>query len=205
MATAQMVSRPLAPICGEFIKSNGQLGPVGKQLKNYMLRKPYKEAFLDRQSLVEFCPGYSGLSKRDKVQAWVWFWMVLSNEESSCNPNAVHPTHAKINGEWIRINPKDGYGLFAAELYGGDRKWRGPECQGDMKSLKVQLKCAVQTMYQTQLQDKKGVHHPYSYWGPVRRSVAQIVPNMNQFAPCYRNSNTNIDARRSKPIADKKS
>ena len=117
-----------------------------------------------------------------KIKAWTWFWMVLANEESDCNVNKYHPTHLP-NGR--RLNPTEGWGMFAAELSSYKRATR-PMCSGDIKTAKIQMSCAVGTMADTQLSKGRGVLFTNgSYWGPIRRYTSQIAPNMRGFKACY--------------------
>jgi hypothetical protein len=178
-------AKPFAEACSGFIQRDGHYGKIGQELVRNMKKTPYKDQYLRSKSLSQVCPNYKNLKAQQKLQAWVWFWMVLSNEESSCQVETPHGTHAKVAGRWIRINPKEGYGLFAAELYGGDRQWRGDMCRGNMKTMKVQVSCAIHTMYDRHLAEGEGAYTKSSYWGPVRRLDKQIVPNMGLYKPCF--------------------
>lgn len=150
-----------------------------------MKMSPYRDAYLDNESLAAYCPNFKNLNRAEKLRAWTWFWMVLANEESTCSSEALHPTHAKVNGRWVRLNPRVGYGLFAAEFYGGDRRWRGPACEGNIKDRSLQVRCAVDTMYSRHL-EKGSLSDESSYWGPIRRDTRQIKPNMKLFEPCFK-------------------
>ncbi len=166
----------------QFISSDGNYGSVGRQIATLINSEPYRGRFMNNSSLRAICPRYSSLSAEQKTQAWVWFWMVLANEESTCNASLFHATHLP-NGR--RLNPKPGYGLFAAELYPQHRQWRGRMCQGNIRQSSTQVNCAVHTMAATQLARGRGVLWSGSYWGPVRRVNRQIMPNMRGFKSCF--------------------
>ncbi len=175
--------KPLGPACrSQFIKANGEFGAIGRKIATLIKSPAYKDKFFSGRSLRAFCPRFSKLSEGQQTQAWVWFWMVLANEESTCNVHLPHKTHLP-NGK--RLNPKPGYGLYAAELYPQHRNWRGKMCQGNIKTADVQVNCAVHTMASTQLSRKRGVRWTGSYWGPIRRAGRQIMPNMEGFKSCF--------------------
>lgn len=173
--------------CRSIIDQDYVPGSTGELLLNYMRQQPYASTFFNSSSgLREFCPKFGNLSRVNQERAWLWFWAVLANEESGCNPNKYHPTHVKKrNGKLIRINNKEGWGLFAAELHPGDRNWRGRMCRGNIKTVSLQVSCAVHTMHDMQLTRGRGAQYSSSYWGPVRRSSKQIGPNMKGFSPCF--------------------
>jgi hypothetical protein len=166
----------------QFVGGDGSFGPVGRQIENLIRSEPYRRYFFNNNSLRAICPRYPSLSVEEKTQAWVWFWMVLANEESSCNASLPHATHYP---DGRRLNPRPGYGLFAAELYPQHRNWRGPMCQGNIRYSSTQVNCAVHTMAATQLARGRGILWSESYWGPVRRVGRQIMPNMRGYHPCF--------------------
>lgn len=166
-----------------FVDEHGDLGSEGRRLTQLMASERYRARFLNGRSLRAVCPRFSPLwSEELQLRAWTWFWMVLANEESGCEPRTFHPTHTKSGR---RINPKPGYGLYAAELYGEHRNWRGPMCRGNISQVETQLTCAVDTMAATQLSRGRGVRWVGSYWGPIRRASRQIKPNMEGFKACF--------------------
>ena len=169
--------------CTAFISQEGTYGSVGQRIANSIQGK-YRSSFLaDHNSLQEVCPKYKSFQSDElRTQAWVWFWMVLANEESGCKVNLNHGTHLP-NGR--RLNPVRGYGLFAAELYQKDRNFRGAACRGDIRTASLQVSCALDTMSRLQLNKGRGVLTMGSYWGPVRRSNRQIMPNMKGFKACF--------------------
>lgn len=166
----------------QFIGSSGELGPVGRNIANLINSEPYRGHFMNNNSLRPICPRYASLSAEQKTQAWVWFWMVLANEESTCNSSSRHATHFP---DGRRLNPKPGWGLFAAELYPQHRNWRGRMCQGNIREVSTQVNCAVHTMAATQLARGRSILWSRGYWGPVRRADRQITPNMRGFQSCF--------------------
>lgn len=181
--SSDAVVKPLVKACTKFIKEDGGYGVWGKEVNKQMNREEFKEAYLKDKSLKAYCPNFPVLSDQEKLHAWTWFWMVLANQESTCDANEYHPTHVKIKGKRKRINNKEGWGLFAGELHGGDRDWRGENCEGNMKDVKVQVSCAVSTMFDQQLNKGRGARTMSSYWGPIQRN--EVLANMTLFKACF--------------------
>jgi hypothetical protein len=167
--------------CRSFIDGYGNYGSYGKEISSFMSNNFAKRFYTKSNSLSELCPNFNRFDDDLKLKAWTWFWMVLANEESDCNVNKYHPTHLRSGR---RLNPTEGWGMWAAELSSTKRKSR-PMCSGNIKTAKVQIMCAVGTMADTQLSKGTGVLHRGSYWGPVRRYASQIAPNMKGFKPCF--------------------
>lgn len=182
--------------CRKFIDGNGNYGEFGQQISKLMANNFGHKHFTHPKSLKAFCPNFDKFENDEiKLKAWTWFWMVLANEESDCTVKYLHTTHTKSGR---RINPVQGYGLFAAELSPSMRAAR-PMCSGDITTAKVQIMCAVGTMVDTALGKGFGVFRPDGYWGPTKASVRwserhqknmkrhdfQIKPNMRGFKPCF--------------------
>ncbi len=180
--------KPLNGTCQRlFINKQGEFGPYGQRLANLMESKKYARHFQKNSSLKPICPEFASFTPEQKTMAWVWFWMVLANAEATCESNTYHSTHTPSG---TLINYREGFGLFAAELHASDRKPRGPMCQGNIRSAEVQIRCAVDTIVDTQLEDGTNLVSQYSYWGPLTRSkrvARQIMPNMRGFKSCFKN------------------
>jgi hypothetical protein len=172
----------LAPSCGNFMSSNGTIGPWGKSVVSTISRPEYKSSFFASNALGRMCPKFGSLSAEKKAQAWVWFWASLADEESGCNPKIVHPTHTK-SGQ--RINRVEGYGLFAAERHYGDRDHRGAACKS-ISTAEQQSLCAIDTMYVHHFrQGHTAYRSSGSYWGPIHRANTQLIPHMRRFQGCF--------------------
>jgi len=175
--------KPLGLSCRrQFVSSEGTYGPLGRKIAGLISSSAYSARYLHSHSLKAVCPKFGALDNAQKTKAWVWFWMVLANEESTCNVNLKHATHFP---DGRRLNPKPGFGLYAAELHLQHRSWRGPMCRGNIRSADTQINCAVHTMADLQLRRGTGVLSSNSYWGPVRRYHRQILPNMRGFSACF--------------------
>lgn len=186
----------LAPACYQFIDQKGRLGNYGRLVFEAMVNSPYRERFLN-EGLSDFCPGFARFAEYKKMMAWVWFFMGLSNEESSCTSRGFHDV--VVAGR--RINPALNYGLFALEFSPRMRAHRGAACRGDIREIGKQVECAVDIMG-VQLAGENGAHTCGSYWGPVRRGYrwqkgeparcrsggfkrGQIQPYMERFEGCF--------------------
>lgn len=168
--------------CRSFIDGNGNYGEHGRMISSLMANNFGHKYYTNKRSLKAFCPKFDTFQSDElKLKAWTWFWMVLANEESDCTVQYLHKTHDK---KGRRINPRPGYGMFAAELSDSLRDAR-PMCSGNIKSAKVQIMCAVGTMVDTQLSKGLGVYRSDGYWGPARRYDRQIMPNMKGFKACF--------------------
>jgi hypothetical protein len=166
--------KPISRACTRIIDGRGNVGDLGRELAGTMLDY-YPQYYLDGNSLAEVCPRFGRLSNDDKVKAWLWFWMVLANDESSCEPNTYH-----------RNSLVPGWGLFAAELSPAYRRQRGMMCRGNIKASSTQIHCAVSTMVNIQLSRGLGVLDRGSYWEGSRRPGRSISPNMHLFGKCFR-------------------
>lgn len=180
--------KTLVNSCRGFINSNGELGEYGQEMADLMTSRRYSSQYLRDGALSDICPKFNKFDDDTRIKAWVWFWMVLANEESTCNVDKYHATHARTrSGRVFRLNPREGWGMFAADLHPGDRNWRGAACQGNIRRFEVQASCAVHTMSVMQLELGTGVlgRGDKRYWGPVRRYGRQIMPNMRGFKACF--------------------
>lgn len=168
--------------CRSFMDGYGNYGEHGRMISSLMTNNFANKYYTNKNSLKAFCPNFDKFESNElKIKAWTWFWMVLANEESDCTVKYAHATHTRSG---VRINPRPGYGMFAAELSSSLRDAR-PMCSGDIKTAKVQIMCAVGTMVDTQLSKGLGVYREDGYWGPARRYKKQILPNMRGFKPCF--------------------
>jgi hypothetical protein len=194
------INKDLSPACRIFIDQDGTLGPIGVKIQETLLSDgKYAKAFLSPGRLPEkFCPNFNKMNNGERLKAWIWHLMDLSNEESTCNPNAFHDNKYKKdkygnyvldeNGDRIRIG-EYGWGLFAAELSPELRRSnkRGKMCMGNIKTVDVQITCAVDTMYKQKL--SRGIplsSRERQYWSPYFNPEVQIIPNMKIYEPCWR-------------------
>jgi hypothetical protein len=167
----------------------GMNNDIGESVARVILSSTMYDYFMRGNALGSFCPRFSQLSEQRKLQAWVWFWRSLADEESSCIVTRRHSTFARTKrGRRYRLNPEPGYGLWALELNRSTRirQHRGPNCN-DISSSQGQALCAVSIMRDTQL-DEAGhtaSNDSGSYWGPVRRGTRQIIPHMQRFVECF--------------------
>lgn len=168
--------------CSNIMSGAGVLGPIGKNLVEVMTSPSNKAYYTANNSLGALCPRFNSLTEAQRIQAWTWFWTSLAQEESGCQTNKPHPTHDKRGR---RINPNEGYGLWAFEKDRNLRRARGSECS-DIGTAAGQAKCAVSIMTKTQLSKRRSAG-PFagSYWGPVRRSQGQLIPHMERFGLCF--------------------
>ncbi len=176
----------LAGQCSQLVSPDGRLGSLGKSIYSTMAEAKYSKYFTANGSLGSFCPNFNHLQPAQRLQAWTWFWTSLANEESGCTVNKIHPTTIRDRrGRLITINPRAGYGLWAMEKDRNIRRGRGAACD-DISSGAGQARCAIDIMVDTQLSEGKpaSVTHG-SYWGPIHRGRAQIIPHMKKLALCY--------------------
>lgn len=174
----------VARACSSLMNSQGQLGEHGQSLVSIMAEPKYARYFLGSNALGSFCPKFNTLSTAQKLNAWAWFWTVLAHEEASCNVTQVHGTHIWRNGKLSRLNPYQGYGLWALEKDANVRAWRGAACRSINTAAK-QARCAVDILASTSLSKGRTGVSSSSYWGPVRRGADQIRPQMRRFALCF--------------------
>lgn len=172
--------------CNALMSSSGQVGSTGRALQSIMSESQYKSYFMRNDSLGRFCPKFRNLTPTQKMQAWTWFWTSLAQEESSCDPQLIHPVYAKDrSGRTFKLNPNVGYGLWAMEKDANLRRGRGAPCS-TIATAEGQARCAVEIMTATQL--AKGRNADVlsgSYWGPVMRGNAQIMPHMRRLNICF--------------------
>lgn len=170
---------PLA--CNHIMSSTGEVGPTGKSLMKYMSMNENYRDYTKKNSLGRFCPGFDNMTPDQKIHVWTYFWTVLANHESTCRHNVIHPVYA--GGR--RLNPMQGYGLWAAETSSKVRRSRGAACS-DITTGDGQARCAVGTMLNTQLsKGHTASSFSGSYWGPVRRGDRQILPAMKKYKGCF--------------------
>jgi hypothetical protein len=180
----------MAPMCSNFIGSDGSYGQWGRQLAAIVSEPRYREAYLRHNSLGAFCPRFAQLSESKRIQAWVWFWAALGHEESGCDLNKFHGTHYRNRqGQVVRLNPREGHGLWALERSATVRRGRGAACS-DISSFDGQARCSVDIMARNQLfsgASASGAADSRKYWGPTRnsRQGRQIIPHMRRFTECF--------------------
>ena len=171
----------LPAACSHLMKNDGTVGKTGKELMKIMSQNKYFDSFSKKESLGAFCPKFKKLSSDQKLHAWTYFWTVLAYHESTCQIDVEHPTHSA--GQ--RINPTNGFGLWAAESSAHLRSSRGSACN-NIRTAEGQAKCAVDTMFSTQLnKGYRADNFSGSYWGPVRRGSRQIIPFMKNYKGCF--------------------
>ena len=175
-------SYAVAPACSHIMSPTGQIGNGGAAMTKILTSPAYAPSYLAPNAMGRLCPNFSRLSNTEKVKAWLWFWTALGNEESKCQLTVRHSTHAGRR----RINPYEGYGIWALEIDKKLRAWRGRACQ-NLSSFNGQALCAIDIMQKLQL--KKGFSAEtggeFIYWGPVRRYPVQILPHMTRFKACF--------------------
>lgn len=172
--------------CSAIMSQSGQTGSTGRALMSIMSQPEYKSYFMRNDSMGRFCPKFRYLTPSQKLQAWTWFWTSLAQEESSCNPQLRHPTHIRDrSGRWTVLNPREGYGLWAMEKDANVRRGRGAPCS-NISTAEGQARCSVEIMVNTQLAKGRSVDvRSGSYWGPVMRGDAQILPHMRRLSSCF--------------------
>jgi hypothetical protein len=163
----------------------GELGAWGQSVASILREPKYFAAFTGDGSLGRFCPRFAELSQAQRIRAWVWFWTVLANEESSCDRDLYHPTHYP---DGRILNPNEAHGLWAVELRASVRRsnGRGPACN-EISSVEGQARCAIDMAYALQLRRGRPISTKYTrqYWGPINRQERQILPNMQRYTPCF--------------------
>lgn len=173
-------SKALNSRCNILMNANGEMGSLGQHMYSTMARSPYARQFTKSNALGRLCPKFDSFSTEQKLHAWVFMWTALAHEESGCNANVVHPTHA--GGR--RINPTVGVGLWAAERSASLRRPR-TGCS-DISGGQGQANCAIGTMYQTALnRGYSATSRRDGYWGPLRRSNSQMMPHMRRYKACF--------------------
>jgi len=180
-------AKPMSPLCRSFSDNQGGIGEWGQETIRIMSEDRYRNQFLKSNALGGFCPRFDSLSEKQKLQAWLWFWQVLANEESDCRSHVTHPTHYRDpkTGQMQRLNMYEGFGLFAFERDPAIRAWRGKDCH-ILSTVSGQLNCAIRIMDQVHFRSGHSAQRSSgSYWGPIHRSDRQIVPNMRRFAGCF--------------------
>lgn len=163
--------------CARIMDPKGNLGDIGELIAREITTR-YSKQYLDGRSLSRVCPRFGEMSANEQLKAWLWFWMVLANEEATCEPNTYHA----YQGWGTTV----GWGLFAAEKYQVQRLFRGTRCLGNIENVEVQVSCAVATMSDRQLDNGQGVLSTESYWGPIRMARQKIKPNMSLYTPCFK-------------------
>jgi hypothetical protein len=180
----------MAAMCSNMIRSDGTYGDWGRQMASILAEPRYRNVYLRNDSLGVFCPKFAQLSESKKIQAWVWFWMALGQEESNCNLNQFHGTHYRNrSGQVVRLNPREGHGIWALEKSATVRRSRGSACS-NISSFAGQARCSVDIMARNQLdRGYSASHAPESrkYWGPTRngRLGRHITPHMRRFTECF--------------------
>ena len=177
---------PTIARCNNIMSNDGTIGEYGQLLLNAMKRSKYgvgeNNIFLKAnagqvtgRNILPLCPKFNQLDTDSKWKVRLRMWAALGDEESDCNPNVPHGQFATVNGRRVRLNPKAGWGMFAAELHAADRNWRGSDCQGNIKDVRVQITCAVDTVARVNGQ----------YFGPLNRYKTQILPKMKRIKECF--------------------
>lgn len=174
------------PACSNIIDDAGNIGAWGAEMAKILVEPRYLENFYKANALGTFCPKFSRLSPVMKTKAWLWFWAALAQEESGCQPDKEHATsYQDERGEWVRMNPYPGWGMWALEKNRHNRAWRGPSCY-DIKTVRGQARCSIDTMNRTQLAPgRTASHFDETYWGPLTRAQRQIMPHMRRFQACF--------------------
>jgi hypothetical protein len=190
IAPASSSRSRLAPMCSNFIGSDGSYGQWGRQMAGIIAEPRYRDLYLRNNSLGAFCPRYAQLSESKRIQAWVWFWSALGHEESGCDLNKHHGTHYRNRrGEVVRLNPREGHGIWALERSATYRRGRGAACS-NISTFDGQARCSLEIMAKNQLvsgASASGAADSKKYWGPLRnsRQGRQIMPHMRRFTECF--------------------
>jgi hypothetical protein len=167
---------------------NGNVGVWGESFLKILAEQPYSQSFAADNALGKFCPKFNSLSPERRLQAQLWFWTALAQEESGCDPNIIHQTHyASKDGSTRRLNPRLGWGLWALEYDANVRaRSRGPACR-DIKSVEGQARCSIDIMQKKHYNEGRTASVSRgSYWGPIHRGNSQILPHMKRFEECFK-------------------
>lgn len=176
----------MANACSDLMDPQGELGPQGQALYSVMAEPDYARHFTADNALGGFCPKFNELNDREKLTAWTWFWTSLAMEESSCNATQIHATTFQDRKGVTRVlNPREGFGYWALERDRNIRSWRGEACSR-IGTPEGQARCAIDIMKKTQLaKGISAVSKTASYWGPIRRGSAQLIPHMKRLSLCF--------------------
>lgn len=179
-------TRRMNPRCANIMDTNGNLGAWGEAIKKVLSEEPYNRSFAANNALGSFCPKFNSLSRERRIQAQIWFWTALAQEESGCNPNKEHGQwYTDAQGVKRRLNPTTGWGLWAMEKSANLRRTRGPACY-DIGSVEGQARCSIDIMQKVHYDNGRATSVSRgSYWGPIHRGSSQLMPHMRRFQECF--------------------
>lgn len=185
--SAREGGRPMASLCSSIMGSDGRLGSTGQAIVGIMSEPRYRQSFTAPNALGALCPRFNHLSEAQRLQAFTWMWTSLAQEESGCRSDVEHPTHVtNRRGQRRQINHFVGYGMYAAEKDRNVRlvlQRRGQAC-ADISTPAGQARCAIDTIYSRQLRNG-GTATSRSYFGPINRRDAEMMPHMRRFSLCF--------------------
>lgn len=210
---ARVANEQITGWCTRIMKPNGTFGDWGQKMAGIILDDPrYRNAYLRNNSLGDLCPNFNRFSKYQRLQAWIWFFTSLGQIESgatarnpkACDPRTVHATRAwsRRSKRWIVLNHEVGYGIWAAEYSPTVRRnnGRGRECN-DVTTVTGQARCAIDTMYDTQLEEgdsafswavansnrRRRGYYQDTYFGSIRRPDLRprLMMRMKRFQACF--------------------
>jgi len=115
------------PYCAPFfIDKQGNAGAlardiatlIGKDIVQNGLDSPFAKDYADLDAV---CPGYGKMAPSSKVGFWVYFFEILSYNETTCTPTRLNPSKA--------VPHPPAAGLYQLEYDPSLRSWRGPLCR----------------------------------------------------------------------------
>ncbi len=177
--------------CAQFFNDkDGKLGRLSilltKQISSSILNEkdsPFLKSYPDLVN-DQVCPGYEKMEATSKVAFWTWFFEIMGFFETSCNPNSKNSANDVPNGPAV--------GLFQLEYQKSLRKWRGPNCAVDEKTILTaegNTACAVDEM--KRLLKKNGVIFGQrdlktgkltvpNYWHALNQLPKKLAGNKNE-------------------------
>lgn len=170
-----------SPLCVNFINASGNLGPYGKEIRNYLLEAGNQNENFFRNEMpgmVEdpgVCPKWSKFTINERILFWVWMMTSIAHAESSCDATKVNM--GKV------IDPSDRpRGLFQLNTRKAKRAWRGPNCGFPSEEKHVynprnNIRCSMDIMDEI-LKGKQGeyesngkIYPTNSYWRELRPKI----------------------------------
>jgi hypothetical protein len=136
----------LPKACHDIVDNHGRVGPVGELLLKSMFRSKYgagdNNIFLKDTIMGSYqqgrpygiCPGFAKMDRQQKASSLLVLFAALAFKEGSCSKVNDHMAIQRAYGRW------------SAEKSAASRSLRGEDCLGDIRTDKVQVNCAVDTI-----------------------------------------------------------